>query len=134
MDNRYGIRDMGNGIRDRGYCIKEKGYGVGFKWLRNLVFFSVNFYGFQRGLRDFEGFWEILRDFQGFKRFSWIFMDFYWFSGIYRDFKKFWRILGILKLLKGIGIHTWLEELLGWRKFIIIGLKWIEPQISISKS
>ena len=30
--------------------------------------------------------------------------------------------------------HTWLEELLGCQKFIIIGLKWIEPQISISKS
>ena len=27
--------------------------------------------------------------------------------------------------------HTWLEELLGWWKFIIIDLKWIEPQISL---
>ena len=30
--------------------------------------------------------------------------------------------------------RIWLEELLGWRKFIIIDLKRIEPQISLFKS
>ena len=26
--------------------------------------------------------------------------------------------------------HTWLEEIMGWQKFIIKDLRWIEPQIS----
>ena len=30
--------------------------------------------------------------------------------------------------------HIWLEEILGWQKFITIDSKWIEPQISLFKS
>ena len=35
---------------------------------------------------------------------------------------------------KNMIIHTWLEEIIGWRKFIIIDLKGIEPKISLCKS